>query len=84
MKEVTNLSPYNQYKGRCFICSLEEAIEYVEKYCEQAHHVDTVKDFHNNLINKIWWASKHTLSDAGTKKIAHYEKKRNLLVIYNR
>ena len=29
MKEVTNQTPYNQYHGKCFICSLTEAEKFV-------------------------------------------------------
>lgn len=82
MKEVTNQTPYNQYHGKCFICSLTEAEKFVHDNCKKAHHIDIVNNIYGQLENKVWWENEHTHNDAGTKKIAHYNAKRNLLVIY--
>ena len=39
-------------------------------------------NIYGQLENKVWWENEHTHNDAGTKKIAHYNAKRNLLVVY--
>ena len=83
MKEVTNQTPYNQYGGRSFICTREEAEQYVVENCNLAHHVDVVNNFYTQkLENIVWWESEFSWSDKGTRKIAHYNAPRNLLVVF--
>ena len=83
MKEVTMQEPYNQYPGRSFICTLDEAKKYVDNNCKKAHHIDEInKAFTNQIENIVWWESRHNWNEVPTRKIAHYNATKELLVVF--
>lgn len=86
MKEVTDLSPYNQYSGRSFICTKAEAIAYVNEHCLPEDYIvgsSETYDFYTHYLNRVWWTDrKYQHSDRGMKKIAQYNEKTGLLVVY--
>lgn len=77
MTEVTMQTPYIQYPGRSFICSFEEAREYVEKNLTSACAVCLEDIMTKNLTSMIWYKTNQR-----REKVAHYEAERKLLVVY--
>lgn len=62
--------------------TLAEATKYVEGHCIY-ESVEEQHTWNSDEINKVWWKDlKYRLSDEGMKKVAHYNSKLQVLVIY--
>lgn len=77
MTEVTMQTPYIQYPGRSFICSFEEAREYVEKNLTSACIVCLKNPVTQEFMSMVWWKTSQQ-----NEKVAHYRADKQLLVVY--
>lgn len=62
--------------------SIKEATKYVNENCT-FESVDEQHTWNSDEVNRVWWKDlRYRLSDEGMKKVAHYNSKQKMLVIY--
>ena len=61
----------------------EEAIQYVKDHKLVYEKAERIKTWGSDEVNIVWWKDlRYEFSDEGAKKVAHFNSKQQVLVIY--